>query len=783
MSAFKSHLTNNKAAMIAFCVVFLFAVAASLTFYEQERVRVLHQQANLNQLFGEQIQHVLIDYSANVSAVAALMQSYHDEVTNKDFAEFSKNLSASTDPGFHAFFARFVPFSELAEYEQQQRLRTANSNFQVHPIGQRHEYLPLTFSFPQVSSYGFDLFMQDQSTLIMDIHNVDKTHFLHLPPPVMGGGLLATQATGYKDILMRQAIYNFANVSEQEMSVPVSVYGVVGTRFPIKSLMDKADFSERASLHYRFADVTNRFQEPVWLANSTDSEKFWQDTQYDQYSFQFAGRDFRLDSALQLHVSHYMNWTLILLPFVGFTLLALVLGDYLRRLSKVYLGVLDSLNHSLKIDELTGLKSRSQVQIELNKLIRKSNSKAQKVAVLLLDLDHFKTINDAFGHEIGDKLLIKVAQRLSSVLPDNALLGRLGGDEFLVVLAIPDKHYEGQLTLILQETIRQVSQSYFIDKRTLNIGCSIGVALYPTYGLNSETLIKNADMAVNKAKTTGRATYHFYDGEMGKRLARNVRIETRLRKAIEDNALQLLFQPKVDLQSEACVGMEALLRWQDEELGTVSPAEFVPIAEQTGIILSLGKWVFEEAFRHMVAWQEQGICVPPVAINCSAEQLRRPDFLTQLLSLLDDYKIDPSLLEIEVTESILIEDAESCANLLRQVSRLGVKLAIDDFGTGYSSLSYLKDLPFHYVKIDQVFIHDLIEDSDHAALTRAIISLSHDLNLKVIAEGITNPEQLAKLREYGCDIGQGFLFSKAIQGGAMSQAALISADFTPIDET
>ncbi|MGR0277505.1 bifunctional diguanylate cyclase/phosphodiesterase [Marinomonas dokdonensis] len=780
MPWFTNHLKNNKASVLVFIVVFLFAVAASMTLYEQEKRSVLHQQASHNQMFAEKIQQVLLNHGANVSAAAALMQSYHNDVTAKDFADFSKHLKSSMSPGFNLLFARFVPENDLRNFETQQKIRSNNPNFQVHPMGKRDEYLPLIYSYPQVSSYGYDLFQVALDTLAIDINDDKKMHFLYLPSSQVAVLQGAAPKSPYDEIFIRQVVYDYDQTGGSQDRRKVSLYGVAGAHLTIASLLEQSAFQERSNLHYRLADITNTARSPLWLKDSAESDVFWRNANFDQLNIEFAGRTFRLDSAFKLHTSHYMNWALILLPFIGFLVLAVVLADYLRRLSNIYLGALNSLNQHIKVDKLTGLNSRSQVQVALNEMIRQCRKDAHKVAVLLLDLDHFKTINDAFGHEVGDKLLIKVAQRLGVTLPDNTLLGRLGGDEFLAALVIPTKQFESQLPAILQETIRQLSQSYFVDNRTLNIGCSIGVALYPAYGLNSETLIKNADMAVSKAKAKGRATYHFYDGEMGKRLARNVLIETRLRKAIEENQLQLLFQPKVDLQTEVCVGMEALLRWQDDELGTVSPAEFVPIAEQTGIILPLGKWVFEEAFRHMLAWQEQGIRVPPVAINCSAEQLRRPDFLAQLLSLLDDYKIDPSLLEIEVTESILIEDAESCANLLRQVSRLGVKLAIDDFGTGYSSLSYLKDLPFHYVKIDQVFIHDLIEDCDHAALTRAIISLSHDLNLKVIAEGITNVEQLARLREYGCDIGQGFLFSKAIQGGDMSTSSLKLLSIAPI---
>lgn len=469
------------------------------------------------------------------------------------------------------------------------------------------------------------------------------------------------------------------------------------------------------------------------------------------------------------------HWSLVLTALVLFTVFGLFLSYCTRKFSNAYQSALSSVAKRFEVDELTGLLSRYRIQKVLDEQLVVCQKEGKWLATLVLDLDHFKTINDAFGHEVGDKVLRKVAQRLQSMLPEEAVVGYLGGDAFLVLLAQNESYDLPQLERLVKEVIQQLSQSYFIDGRTLNVGCSIGVALAPRFGIDAVVLIKNADMAVYHAKTLGRATYHFYDVEMGKRFARNVRIEARLREAIKNESLELHFQPKVCIKTERCVGMEALLRWHDEELGDVSPAEFIPLAEQTGIILPLGEWVFEQAFRHILEWQEQGISVPPIAINCSAAQLKRVDFLSNLLALLDKYKIDPSLLEVEVTESILIEDPERCAELLRQISRLGMKLALDDFGTGYSSLSYLKDLPFHYVKIDQVFVRDIIENKNNAALTKAIISLSHDLGLRVIAEGITNVEQLALLREYDCDIGQGYLFSKAFGANSMASDPMIVA--------
>ncbi len=470
-----------------------------------------------------------------------------------------------------------------------------------------------------------------------------------------------------------------------------------------------------------------------------------------------------------------VNWLFVISPCLISILLAVGLSSFVHRLNRMHRHALALANQDVEVDPMTGLLSRYKLQQLLTERIAVCQKEPKWLATFVLDLDHFKTINEAFGHEVGDKLLAKVAQRLTSVFPDQALLGYFGGDAFLVVLEAQPNQPISHLESLSKEVIQQVSQTYFIDGLTLNIGCSIGVALYPKFGKDAMTLIKNADLAVYEAKRSGRATYHFYDGDMGRRFARNVRIETRLRQAIENEQLEMHFQPKVDLDSQQCVGLEALLRWNDEELGSVSPAEFVPIAEQSGIILPLGEWVFEQTFRHIVEWQNQGVKVPPIAVNCSAAQLKRVDFLPNLLTLLDRYQVNPKSLEIEVTESILIEDAVGCAELLRKMSQLGFSLAIDDFGTGYSSLSYLKDLPFHSIKIDQVFIRDIIEDQSHAALTNAIISLSHKLGLKVIAEGIANEDQLNLLRQFGCDVGQGYLFSKAFGASSMSSDPMILA--------
>ncbi|BFM47846.1 EAL domain-containing protein [Marinomonas sp. THO17] len=470
-----------------------------------------------------------------------------------------------------------------------------------------------------------------------------------------------------------------------------------------------------------------------------------------------------------------VNWLFVFSPMFILTPLGILLAVFSHYLIQLQASKLAAINEYLEVDPLTGLMSRYKIQQVLAEKVSQNKLEPQWLAIMVLDLDHFKTINEAFGHQVGDKLLVKVAQRLTSVFPDHAELGYFGGDAFLVILSAPEHLSTSCLDDVAKQVIKQISQSYFVDDLTLTIGCSIGIVTFPEFGSDPMTLIKNADMAVYEAKRSGRATHHYYSQAMGQRFVRNVQIETRLRHAIAENLLEMQFQPKVDLLTQQCIGMEALLRWCDEELGQVSPSEFVPIAEQSGIILPLGEWVFEQTLRHIVEWQKQGINVPPIAINCSAEQLKRSDFLPNLKALLERYQVDPRLIEVEVTESILIEDAASCAELLKEISQLGIKLAIDDFGTGYSSLSYLKDLPIDSVKIDQVFIRDITQDKNHQALTKAIINLGHDLGLKVIAEGISHDNQLAMLREMRCDVGQGYLFSKALAAKSMSSDPIIQA--------
>ncbi|NVK72104.1 MAG: EAL domain-containing protein [Oceanospirillaceae bacterium] len=768
MISLKKQAMFNKAHYVVFCVVFLCGLATSLAMYLDERSHIGEQQKALGDKFANKLSGVLQQYTSELNSVAALIESNTGDVSPRHFVGFVKSLVSNQDIQF--FFAQYVPAKMKSTFESKLRARLGDTSFSIYPQGDRQEYMPLSLIYPNEIPYGFDILSTQYQDLV-SVQQVRNSLMWTASKPLATPFLQTTQNAPANTIILSAPIYLPLESRSNKPTDNIVFYGVVGAYFNIENLLKQVTSSLKENVVFRIADVSA--DNPVWFADSA-KKTLW-DKGYDTHYLSLANRKWRVDSRFDSSLWTQVHLFPALSVLFSFFLLACFLTFYTNKLLLRYRSALDAASKYIEVDELTGLLSRYYVQHKLSELLVYCQEENKKLATFVLDLDHFKTINEAFGHELGDKLIVEVSRRLSNVLPKNAVIGYLGGDAFLILIVQDDLKECEPLDCLAQSIIQKISEGYYVEGLTLNIGCSIGGAVYPEFGPDATTLIKYADMALYHAKTSGRSTYRFYDVEMGGRFERNVRIERRLRKALQTTGLALHFQPKVDLISERCVGMEALLRWEDEELGVVSPAEFIPIAEQTGVILPLGDWVFEQAFRHLVEWQEQGITVPPVAINCSAAQLKRADFFPNLLSLLDKYKVDPCLLEIEVTESILIEDAESCAELLRQISRLGVKLAIDDFGTGYSSLSYLKDLPFHYVKIDQVFIRDITEDKKHAALTHAIISLGHNLNLKVIAEGISNVDQLIMLQEFGCDIGQGYLFSKALGASSMGSDPMIVA--------
>ncbi|MBS1138644.1 MAG: response regulator receiver modulated diguanylate cyclase/phosphodiesterase with sensor(s) [Proteobacteria bacterium] len=416
--------------------------------------------------------------------------------------------------------------------------------------------------------------------------------------------------------------------------------------------------------------------------------------------------------------------------------------------------------HLAQHDFLTGLPNRALLTERLSRAIGQARRHSKRVGLMFLDLDYFKHINDSLGHAVGDQLLQVVAERLMLCIRDTDTVCRQGGDEFVILLAEIEQARDA--APIAEKLLAAFAEPCLIAGHELHVSLSIGISIYPDDGMDADAVMKNADTAMYHAKANGRNNYQFFTTEMNTRAVRRLFIEGNLRRALKQGEFQLYYQPKIDLASGLMIGSEALIRWQDPEHGLVYPKQFVPIAEESGLIVPIGSWVLREACRQVRAWQDSGLLAVPVSVNISAVEFRHKDFLEGVALILMETGMLPSFLELELTESILMHDAESSATVLEALKAMGMQLAIDDFGTGYSSLSYLKRFPINTLKIDQSFVHDIAIDPDDANIVGAMIGMGKNLKQRVVAEGVETEEQLAFLRTLHCDEGQGFLFGRPL---------------------
>lgn len=411
-------------------------------------------------------------------------------------------------------------------------------------------------------------------------------------------------------------------------------------------------------------------------------------------------------------------------------------------------------------DALTGLPNRVLFQDRLENAINVAARDHHRVALLNLDLDNFKLLNDSLGHSAGDALLRTVSSRLKRCIRETDTLSRLGGDAFLIALT-DVKNIESIHTMLI-EIQDQVATPMDIGGRTLSLTCSIGVAVYPDDGDQFETLLKRADKAMYHAKEAGRNTCHFFTEQINTDSLAHLRTAHSLRIAVKQKQFTLHYQPQIGLRTGQLLGVEALIRWNHPTEGLISPGQFIGIAEQTGLIVEIGDWVLREACRQAVAWQQAGLPPFVVAVNISVVQFRRGNFEQSVLSALEESGLAPQYLEIELTESVLLDDMDTMLSLMSRLKALGIKLAIDDFGTGYSSLAYLKRFKVDRLKIDQSFVRDIARDPDDRAIVSAIIQMARSLNLRSIAEGVETLEQLEFLRAQGCDEAQGYFYSRPV---------------------
>ena len=425
------------------------------------------------------------------------------------------------------------------------------------------------------------------------------------------------------------------------------------------------------------------------------------------------------------------------------------------------------IEHMAHYDPLTDLPNRILLKVHVDHELVVSERNNWQFALLFLDLDHFKNINDSLGHSIGDKLLVEIGQRLKAVVRVEDTVSRLGGDEFNILL--PNTEFKGA-ALVADKVIKAMSETIHIEQNRLHISSSIGISLFPENGLDYETLYKNADTALYQAKDKGRNQYQFFTKEMQILTMRRMEIEGHLRHAIEKNELALFYQPLIDARTNKIIGAEALLRWMHPKWGMVPPTEFIPVAEDTGLIIPIGDWVLEQAISQTKAWHDAGGYEPiTIAVNLSLAQFNETDLFEKVKGILEQVNLSPHYLELELTESIAMKNADAAIKITQQLAGLGIHLSIDDFGTGYSSLSYLQRFALHKLKIDRLFSYKMLENKETENIVNAIISLAKSLNLKTIAEGVETVEQLNMLVAKGCDQIQGYYFSKPVSANEFTK--------------
>jgi len=419
------------------------------------------------------------------------------------------------------------------------------------------------------------------------------------------------------------------------------------------------------------------------------------------------------------------------------------------------------IRHLAYHDSLTGLPNRMLFMDRIDQAISRAQRERGKFALLYIDIDHFKVINDSMGHAAGDQLLNIVSQRLTDVLRKTDTIARLGGDEFTII--IEDLEAAELVVQVAKNILATLDKPVEIFEKEVHIGGSIGIALYPQDGESFGTLLKNSDTAMYKAKELGRQTFQFYEHEMSLKAMRRLDLENQIRVALKNKEFLVFYQPKVNLITGQCQGVEALVRWLHPEKGLITPDNFIPLAEETGLIIQLDEWVMRTACRQFKKWKAAGYSINNLSVNISARHFKEGSLLKHCKKVIEETQVLPKNIEIELTESALVDNYNSAKEILHEIHEMGIHIALDDFGTGYASMSYLKEFPFDTVKLDRSFVQGVPDDGEDAAIVKAMIQLAEALNLNMVAEGIETESQKHYLTDHGCAYGQGYLWSKPVE--------------------
>lgn len=765
----------------SFKKVLLIGIAVSLLgaaiIYSLEKSRLDTEFEARSEALRIAIDHQIGIYIAEVEQLASFVDANSDfEYSSfRIFTQSYVGRDLSGEQMKTANYSRYVRHEELTDYLAEIRSHPGSEDFVIYPAGERDHYLPVTY-LPRgvVRGTAYDLIAPTYPYAERIQQTIDSGDTLMTEPLILFPHRISGK-TDINSLVIRKAVYRGGPQQSGVEARRQNLDGLVAIVLYIPSFVELVLHNNSVSeLALTLSDcgvVGSPIRDCKQFYDSQQAQsQFWYDNRSTlNNDLHFAGRTWQLTTAPSQPLWQRLNLWVVVVPSLLLMLLSVILSLFVVRLSREHATALGYAFDRADHDELTKLTSRNRILQDLRNSLMDARERGRCLAVLFIDLDHFKRINDTLGHSTGDDLLKLVADRLRNYLGANTRLGRLGGDEFLVLMDFDSMAERERIVAICEGLLRVIREPYWLEPRSFTIGCSIGIAVYPEAGTDAGSLIKSADMAMYAAKAEGRSTYRFFNESMGEQVKEHVHMESLLRGATERGEFSMVYQPKVDLTTNKVVGCEALIRWNSGELGNVSPVKFIPVAEDSGQIHDIGEWVLAEVCEQITAWRQQGLDVPRVAVNVSAVQLQRTHFVEQVKTVLDRYNLPANSLEFELTETILVENSKSCKSLLNEIKALGIELSLDDFGTGYSSLSYLKMFPFDSVKIDRSFVRDLVVDPNDAALTQAIISMGHSLGMQVVAEGVEDEAQLEFLLLQHCDYAQGYLFSKPVSSQEMSE--------------
>jgi len=693
------------------------------------------------------------------------------------------------------------------------RLRTLAAHLSALPIPTQEQWQPYIESyeykgiFPEIRDMGFispDL--NPENVLHLDNHLETKQLVANSAQLNEAGKnhqatLAVFQApknnvmTNNNDMVIYVPIYKNLENTIQDTKKPPALIGYVYADLRLNVLVEK--LWEEASRFVGLKVFDSQGAQPFGLSYkniNTEKNQFRRAFFEEQREVRLLQRDLTLifsskplfEESMNLNKANYILEAGLMISFL-FTALT-----YSEILSKRRAQALESLNKNLETeiqermriesslyksktqleyqanhDSLTGLPNRTLLMDRLNQAIMLAQRHKRLLAVAFIDLDHFKFINDTMGHKWGDEVLQVIARRLKNCVREVDTVARLGGDEFVVLLS--EQTGLDSITRLMKRMLTEIAKSFILDNQEISLSCSIGISVYPKDGENSTSLLKNADTAMYQSKEQGRNSFQLFKEEMNAKISERLHIENELRHALERNELFLVYQPQIDLHDNKIIGIEALLRWQHPKEGLIMPPRFIPVAEDSGLIIAIGEWVIRKACIDAKNWSiERGYAIP-VSVNLSPRQFKQKDLAERIAEILKETDFDAKNLELEITESILMGNPHEAIDLLNQLKKLGVKISLDDFGTGYSSLNYLQHVPVDRIKIDHSFMKDLSNNKSNAAIVQAMITLGHSLHLSVIAEGVETQELQQYLREHECDQMQGYFAIHPLLSQQMSE--------------